>query len=110
MSQNYWRVLVDNLGMAYGITGDLEHSEATLNYGVRQDPSYPMFYYNLGCVAAERGDMNKAMDFLGKAFARKANSIPGEGLPDPRQDDSFRRFMSDDRFRKFADSLESPSN
>jgi len=32
MSQNYWRVLVDNLGMAYGMT---------LNYGVSQDPSYP---------------------------------------------------------------------
>ena len=41
MSQNYWRVLVDNLGMAYGITGDLQHAEVTLNYGVSQDPSYP---------------------------------------------------------------------
>jgi len=110
MSQNYWRVLVDNLGMAYGITGDLQHAEVTLNYGVSQDPSYPMFYYNLACVAAERKDMNKAMDFLGKAFARKANSIPGEGMPDPRQDDSFQRFMSNDQFRNFADSLESPAN
>jgi tetratricopeptide (TPR) repeat protein len=110
MSQNYWRVLVDNLGMAYGITGDLEHAEATLNYGVSQDPGYPMFYYNLACVAAERKDMNKAMDFLGKAFARKANSIPGEGMPDPRQDDSFKRFMSNDQFRKFADSLQPAAN
>ena len=65
-----------------------------------------MFYYNLACVAAERGDMNKAMDFLGKAFARKSNSIPGEPMPDPRKDDSFQRFMSDDQFRKFTDSLE----
>jgi hypothetical protein len=109
MSQNYWRVLVDNLGMAYGITGDLEHAEATLKYGVSQDPSYPMFYYNLACVAAERKDMNTAMDFLGKAFARKANSIPGERMPDPRQDDSFGRFMSNDQFRNFTDSLESPA-
>ena len=101
MSQNYWRVLVDNLGMAYGMT---------LNYGVSQDPSYPMFYYNLACVAAERKDMNKTMDYLGKAFARKANSIPGEGMPDPRQDDSFKRFMSNDQFRNFADPLESPAN
>ena len=110
MSQNYWRVLVDDLGMAYGITGDLQHAEVTLNYGVSQDPGYPMFYYNLACVAAERQDMNKAMDFLGKAFARKANSIPGEGMPDPRQDDSFKRFLSNDQFRNFADSLESPAN
>lgn len=107
LTQDYWRVLVDNLGMAYGITGDLQHSEATLNYGISEDPGFPMFYYNLACVAAERGDMNKAMDFLGKAFARKSNSIPGEPMPDPRKDDSFQRFMSDDQFRKFADSLES---
>lgn len=108
LSQSYWRVLVDNLGMAYGITGDLERAEATFDYGLSQDPDYPMFYYNLGCVAAERGDMNKAMDFLAKAFARKANSIPGEEMPDPRKDDSFQRFMSNDQFRKFADKLESP--
>lgn len=107
LSQNYWRVLVDNLGMAYGITGDLQHAEDTFNYGVSQDPAYPLFYYNLGCVAAERGDMHKTMDFLGKAFARKANSIPGEEMPDPRKDDSFQRFMSNGEFRKFADSLES---
>ncbi len=110
LNKNYWRVLVDNLGMAYGITGDLKRSEETFNYGVSQDPDYPMFYYNLGCVAAERNDMDKAMDYLSKAFALKANSIPGEGMPDPRKDDSFQRFMSNAQFRKLADSLESPSN
>ncbi len=110
LTKNYWRVLVDNLGMAYGITGDLKRSEETFNYGISQDPDYPMFYYNLGCVAAERNDMDKAMDFLRKAFALKANSIPGEGMPDPRQDDSFQRFMSNAQFRKLADSLESSSN
>ena len=110
LTQNYWRVLVDNLGMAYGITGDLDNSEATLRYGVSKDPDYPMFYYNLGCVYAERGDMDKAMSYLSKAFPRRANSIPGEGLPDPRQDDSFQRFMSNERFRKFVDSLTAPNN
>jgi tetratricopeptide (TPR) repeat protein len=71
--------------MAYGITGDLDNSEATLRYGVSKDPDYPMFYYNLGCVYAERGDMDKAMSYLSKAFPRRANSIPGEGMPDPRR-------------------------
>jgi hypothetical protein len=110
LTKNYWRVLVDNLGMAYGITGDLSHSEETFNYGISQDPDYPMFYYNLGCVAAERNDMDKAMDYLRKAFALKTNAIPGEGMPDPRRDDSFQRFMSNAQFRKLADSLESSSN
>jgi tetratricopeptide (TPR) repeat protein len=105
LDQTTWRVLVDNLGMAYGITGDLKHAEETFDYGLSKDPNYPMFYYNLACVNAERNDMDKTIDYLKKAFALKANAIPGEGMPDPRQDDSFQRFMSDDRFRKFVDSL-----
>jgi hypothetical protein len=108
LSSNYWRVLVDNLGMAYGVTNDLNHAEETFNYGISKDPSYPMFYYNLACVSAQRNDMNKTMGFLRKAFALKANAIPGEGMPDPRQDDSFQRFMSTESFRKFADSLMAP--
>jgi hypothetical protein len=54
--------------------------------------------------------MAKAIDYLRKAFALKANAIPGEDMPDPRRDDSFQRFMSNDQFRKFADSLFTPSN
>lgn len=105
LSPNIWRVLVDNLGMAYGISGDLDRAEETFNYGVSQDPGYPMFYYNLGCTYAERNDMDRAMEFLKKAFSLKANSIPGEEMPDPRRDDSFQRFLSNPQFQKFLDTL-----
>ena len=105
LGRNEWRVLVDNLGMAYGISGDLERSEETYNYGFSKDPGYPGFYYSMACVWAERNNMDEAMNYLQKAFARKTNSIPGERMPDPRQDDSFQRFMSNDRFRKFVESL-----
>lgn len=105
LPQDLWRALVDNLGMAYGITGDLNHAEETFNYGLSQDPTYPMFYYNLACVAAGRNDMDKTMGFLRKAFSYKANIIPGGSMPDPRKDDSFRPFMSDRRFREFLNTL-----
>jgi tetratricopeptide (TPR) repeat protein len=105
LTKDYWRALVDNLGMAYGITGELDRAEEILNYGLSQDPTYPNFYYNLACVAAERNDMEKTMDFLRKAFSYKGNVIAGESMPDPRQDDSFRPFMGDNRFRQFLDSL-----
>ena len=105
LTANYWRVLVDNLGMAYGITGDLDHAEQTFNYGLTQDPTYPMFYYNLACVAAGRNNMDTTMDFLRKAFSFKANMIPNESMPDPRKDDSFKTFMADKRFREFLDTL-----
>ena len=102
---NEWRVLVDNLGMAYGITGKLDQAEQTFNYGLSQDATYPMFYYNLASIAAERNDMERTMKFLRTAFSYKANMIPDESMPDPRKDDSFKSFMADERFRKFVDSL-----
>jgi tetratricopeptide (TPR) repeat protein len=105
LGKTFWYVLVDNLGMAYGITGDLDHAEETFDYGVSEDPNYPLFYYNLACTYAERKNMEKTMDYLKMAFARKANVVPGESMPDPRKDDSFQEFMKDNRFRKLADSL-----
>jgi hypothetical protein len=105
LSKTLWYVLVDNLGMAYGITGDLKHAEETFDYGVTKDPDYPMFYYNLACTYAERKNLEKTMDYLKMAFARKANVIPGEAMPDPHKDDSFQDFMKDKKFRQLVDSL-----
>jgi len=105
LEQSLWRVLVDNLGMAYGITGDLDNAQAVFEYGLTKDSTYPLFYYNLACTWAERNDMEKAMTYLEKAFSYKANVIPGEQMPDPRKDDSFQRFMKNDKFREFVVSL-----
>jgi hypothetical protein len=105
LSKNNWRVLVDNLGMAYGITGDLDHSERIYQYGIGKDPEFPGFYYSMACVYAERGNMDKTMEYLQKAFSLKANVLPGESMPDPAKDDSFQRFMSNERFRNLVKSL-----
>jgi hypothetical protein len=91
--------------MAYGISRDLNRAEETLNYGVSQDPTYPMFYYNLACVSAGRNDMNRTMEFLRKAFSCKANVIPSESMPDLRKDDSLKAFMADQRFQEFLKLL-----
>lgn len=107
LTKTLWLVLVDNLGMAYGITGDLDHAETTFNYGLSKDSTYPMFYYNLACTFAERNKMDRTMDFLKKAFSYKANVIPGEQMPDPHVDDSFQRFMKNAEFRQLVDSLTS---
>lgn len=109
LSKTLWYVLVDNLGMAYGLSGDLDHAEETFQYGLTQDSGYPMFYYNLACTYAGRNNKEKTMDYLKMAFARKANVIPGEEMPDLRKDDSFRDFMKDAEFRKLANSLYPPN-
>ena len=98
LEQNFWRVLVDNLGMAYGITGDLKKAKETFEYGLSKDPKYPMFHYNLACTYAEMEDADNAIQYLRSAFENKQNMIKGERFPNPWTDDSFQRFMNNEKF------------
>ena len=98
LSQTYFRVLIDNLGMAYGMGGDIPKAKATFEYGISQDPEYPMFYYNMACAYGEMGKMQEAISQLQLAYKYKANSNPGEGVPDPMRDDSFRYFVDNQKF------------
>jgi tetratricopeptide (TPR) repeat protein len=100
LSKDYFRVLVNNLGMSYGITGKLQLAEATFVFGLTQDPEYPMFYYNLPCTYGEMDKMNDALTQLRLFYKYKANMIAGETLPDPLKDDSFRKFVSQEEFVK----------
>jgi tetratricopeptide (TPR) repeat protein len=108
LQQNLWRVLVDNLSMSYGITGDLTHAREILEYGVSKDPDYPLFYYNLACVTAEKGDLADTENYLKLAFERRNNGIPGEGFPDARVDDSFQKLLLQREFRQFLASMYGP--
>jgi tetratricopeptide (TPR) repeat protein len=98
-------VLVDNLGMSYGITGDLNKAKETFDYGISKDPSYPMFYYNLACTYAEMNQPDTATGYLKKAFEYKSNVLPGAEMPDPRVDNSFKKLMKNREFRELAESL-----
>jgi len=98
LSESLWRVLVDNLGMSYGIPGDLKHAKEIFEYGLSKDPKYPMFHYLMACTYAEMNDVDKTIQYLRQAFEYKDNMIKGEPFPDPWTDDSFQRFMKDDKF------------
>ncbi len=102
LTADYWRALVDNLGMAYGISGNLNLAEEVFQYGIAQDPAYPMFYYNMGCVSAGRNDLGGTLKYLKLTLTYKQNMIQGEKLPDPSKDDSFKAFVSDPEFKKIA--------
>jgi tetratricopeptide (TPR) repeat protein len=105
LESKLWRTLIDNLGMAYGITGDLKSAEDVFQYGISKDPTYPIFYYNMACTYAERNDLDNTVKYLKTAFEYKQNIIPGEQMPDPSKDDSFQRFMQSEKFRKLIESL-----
>jgi hypothetical protein len=76
-----------------------------LSYGASKDPDYPLFYYNLACVAAERGEVRETEKYLKMAVERRQNVIAGENFPDARGDDSFQKLLVEDDFRKFVNEL-----
>jgi hypothetical protein len=105
LEKKLWYVLVDNLAMAYGITNDFPNSQRVIEYGISKEPNYPLFYYNLACIAGEKADARNAQANLKLAYDRRANALPGESLPDARTDDSFQKLMQDKGFQQFADAL-----
>ena len=92
------RILNDQLGMAYGLTGRLEDAKRFFEGAIKKDPEYPLYYYSLACAQAELGDLDAALTNLKLAFERKANFLPGESFPNPREDDSFKRFLGNPKF------------
>jgi tetratricopeptide (TPR) repeat protein len=106
LDRNLWRALIDNLGMAYEMTGRLKEAKATFQQGIQADPTYPMFHYNLACTFAEMNDLDHAMQSLTIAFRHRKNQNPADkGMPDPRQNSSFQRFMKNETFRNLVNDL-----
>jgi tetratricopeptide (TPR) repeat protein len=97
-----WRILIDNLAMAYGINGKLDTADEILKYGISKDPNYPMFYFLMADSSAERNDFDNTMKFLRLALKFRSNTNAGEKLPDPLTDDSFKPFYQNPEFRKLA--------
>ncbi len=108
LDKNHWRVLIDNLSTAYGITHDLSGARDALTYAVTKDPDYPRFYYNLACITAQKGDLPDTENYLKLAFERRDNLMPGETFPDARVDDSFQTLLLQREFRQFLASLYGP--
>lgn len=103
--KDIWLVLVDNLGMAYGISGNLEKSKETFEKGIKKNSKYPMFYYNLACTYGEMKNLDKAIENLKKTYEYKGNMIEGETIPDPKEDSSFKGFLKEEKFIKFLKEI-----
>ena len=93
------RILSDQLGMAYALDGRMPDARKVFEAAIRKDPDYPMSYYNLACWFAESGDLDHALANLKLGYDRRANMLSGESYPDPRSDDSFKRYLGDEKFR-----------
>ncbi len=105
--RDVWRVVVDNLGMSYGLTGNHKKAREIFKYGLSKDKGYPMFYYNLACTYAEMNDLDNAIINLKRAFKYKDNMIPGERMPSPEADNSFARHLNNPKFQHALKELDS---
>jgi tetratricopeptide (TPR) repeat protein len=99
------RVVTDQAGMAYGISGDAKKARSLFEAAIAKDPTYPLYYYNLACADAQENKLADARIHLQQAFERKANVIPGETLPDPAKDDSFLPYRNNKDFWRFIESF-----
>lgn len=101
------RILADQLAMAYGISGRTADAKALLQESVRTDPEYPLSYYNLACVSADEDDKAGVLKNLSLAFQHKDQVLPGEQMPDPASDPSFKKYAQDTDFRSLVGRLKS---
>ncbi len=99
------RRVTDQASMAYGMAGNLAKSRAINQAAILKDPDYPLYYYNLACADAESGNAVEARAHLQQAFDRRANTLPGEHLPDPTRDDSLLKLKKDKDFWSFVQAL-----
>jgi hypothetical protein len=99
------RVATDNMGMALGMSGQVDAARKVFLDAVQKDPTYPLYYYNLACADAEQGDATNAKLHLQQAFDRRANVIKGEAMPDPTKDDSILKLKKDNDFWIFVQTL-----
>jgi tetratricopeptide (TPR) repeat protein len=99
------RVITDQAGMSYGMSGNIAKARAIFEKAVALDPDYPLYYYNLACADAEEKNLAGAKKHLQEAFDRKANVIAGEKMPDPSQDDSFLPYRNNKEFWTFVEGL-----
>ena len=97
--------LLDSLGVAQGQAGQLDAAIATYTAALKEDPDYALFEYNLACSFAEKGDLDRALTHLKRSWTLRDNIPSGQRFPDPRKDDSFRRYWNDPRFLDVVENM-----
>jgi tetratricopeptide (TPR) repeat protein len=97
-----WIIMIDNLGMAYGMTGKLDKAIEIFNAGIKRYPEYPLFYYCLACAYAEKRDLETALVHLENAYKRRGHTFFGEKPSNPMTDNSFKPFWDNEKLKSLV--------
>ena len=93
------RALVNQQGVAYGMSGNLARAQEIFEQALQSDPENPLFHYNLAATFAEKKQLDPALEHLKQAWKLRSNMPSGQQFPDPRKDSSFAGYLKDPRFQ-----------
>jgi predicted Zn-dependent protease len=105
LSRDDFRLLVDNLAVSYRFTQNQAKSKETLDYGLTQDPRYPLFHYDMACYYGLERDMSKALDELRLTYKNKSELSLSDQLADPLQEGCFGKFLKNKDFVKSVEEM-----
>jgi hypothetical protein len=103
-----FRALIDNLAISYRFINSPAKAKEALDYGLSQDPQYPLFHYDMACYYGSQRNMNKALDELRLTYQYKGNLSPSDHLSDPLSDSCFGKFLRDKKFVKAVQEMQGP--
>jgi tetratricopeptide (TPR) repeat protein len=106
LSQEQFYILLSNLGLSYGMTGQTQKGIDLLNRGIAYDRFFPMFYYNLAVVYAQVDNLVETIYYLSQAYMNKKSMPAEEEFPDPRKDILLKKYWKNDRFKEFVRSVD----
>src|SRR5947209_6008730 len=107
IERSEFRLLIDNLTISYRFIQNPAKSKEVLDYGLAQDPEYPLFHYDMACYYGTQNNMNQALDELRLAYKYKANLSTSDHMSDPLQDSCFGKFLKNKKFTQAVQEMQS---
>jgi tetratricopeptide (TPR) repeat protein len=98
-------LLLDGLGLSQAQGRHYDEAIASYKAAIAEDPDYALFEYNLACTYAMKGDLDSALPHLTKSWELRDSLPNGVEFPDPRKDDSFKRYWNDSRFKAAVENI-----
>ena len=98
--------LISHLAFSYRMNGELNKAKDTLDYGLSQSATYPIFHYDLACTYAQMGKVDESLGQLRLAFQYRAKVAPTQIPANPEEDSCFSKIANDPKFTAEVQKLE----
>lgn len=105
LDDEHWRNLIGQLFDYYFAAGDHARVRELLNYGIKLDPTFPLFHLSMAHHFTALDDVDNTIAALEKAYLYRKNDPRTAFWIDPLKHPSFERFRKNEKFRKAAKAL-----